>query len=117
MSSGKEYHELILDLLEQNSKEIKQLKKDVNTDLGSLKTDFQKECSEIKEDLSELKTARHVIKEHKEWKKDVTDVWSPPQMKESKDEIYVQKNKWAVGYGVFVAVQVIWIIYTFFSKK
>jgi len=117
MSTGREYHELILDLLEQNSAEIKKLKTDVNKEMSELRSDVNERCSEIKEELSELKHAKHVIKEHKEWKKDVTDVWSPPQMKESKDEIYVQKNKWAVGYGVFVAVQIIWIIYTFFSKR
>ena len=94
MSTGKEYNDLILDLLKEQGKDI----------------------SDIKEDIAELKTARHVIKEHKEWKREVTDVWSPPQMKESKDEVYNQKGKWMIGYGVFLTVQVLWVIYTFYSK-
>ena len=51
MSTGKEYNELILDLLKEQGSDI----------------------SDIKEDLAELKNARHVIKEHKEWKKDEED--------------------------------------------
>ena len=94
MSTSKEYNDLILDLLKEQGKDI----------------------SDIKEDIAELKAAKHVIKEHKEWKRDVTDVWSPPQMKESKNEIYTQKGKWSIGYGVFVTVQVLWVIYTFYSK-
>jgi hypothetical protein len=94
MSTGKEYNELILDLLKEQGKDI----------------------SDIKEDIADLKAAKHVIKEHKEWKREVTDVWSAPQMKESKDEIYTQKAKWLMGYGVFVTVQVLWVIYTFYSK-
>ena len=94
MSTSKEYNDLILDLLKEQGKDI----------------------SDIKEDIAELKTAKHVIKEHKEWKREVTDVWSPPQMKESKDEVYSQKSKWSIGYGVFVTVQVLWVIYTFYSK-
>jgi arginine deiminase len=117
MSAGKEYHDLILNLLEENSNEVKQLKKDINKELSDLRADVNKQCIEIKEEIHDLKSAKHLIKEHREWKKEVTDVWSPPQMKESKDEIYLQKNKWMVGYGVFVAVQVAWIIYTFFSKQ
>lgn len=94
MSTSKEYNELILDLLKEQGKDI----------------------SDIKEDVAELKTAKHVIKEHKDWKRDVNDVWSPTQMKEVKDEVYEQKNKWLIGYGVFIAVQIGWVIYTFFSK-
>ena len=56
MSTGKEYHELVLDLLEQNSSEIKDMKKDVNKELSDLKTDFTKQCSEIKEDIAELES-------------------------------------------------------------
>jgi ElaB/YqjD/DUF883 family membrane-anchored ribosome-binding protein len=117
MSTGNEYHELILNLLNENSEDIKQLKKDINRELSELKSELHDECSDVKQEISNLKAAKQIVIEQKKWKDKVNDVWSPPQMKESKDEIYIQKNKWAVGYGVFVAVQVIWIIYTFFSKK
>ncbi len=117
MSTGNEYHELILKLLNENSQNIKQLKKDINRELSDLKSELHNECSDVKEQISTLKAAKQIVLDQKIWKDKVNDVWSPPQMKESKDEIYIQKNKWAVGYGVFVAVQVIWIIYTFFSKQ
>jgi len=85
MSTGKEYNELILDLLKEQGKDI----------------------SDIKEDIAELKTARHVIKEHKDWKRDVTDVWSPPQMKEAKDEVYIQKGQWTKTIGILIGIELV----------
>jgi hypothetical protein len=95
MSTGKEYNDLILDLLKEQAKDI----------------------SEIKKDLAEIKTAKHIVRDYKDWKSKVDEVWSPTQMKEVKDEVYIQKNKWLIGYGIFIAVQIGWIVYTFYSKK
>jgi hypothetical protein len=33
--------------------------------------------------------------------KKVSDVWSPSQMKEAKDEIYKQKSRWVAAYNNF----------------
>jgi len=85
MSTSKELNELILDLLKEQGKDI----------------------SDIKEDIAELKTARHVIKEHKDWKRDVTDVWSPPQMKEAKDEVYIQKGQWTKTIGILIGIELV----------
>lgn len=85
MSANKEYNELILDLLKDQGKDI----------------------SEIKDDVAELKAARHIIKEHKEWKRDVTDVWSPPQMKEAKNEVYIQKGSWIKLTTILIISQVV----------
>jgi hypothetical protein len=46
MSTSKEYNELILDLLKEQGKDI----------------------SDIKEDIAQLKTAKHVVKDYKEWR-------------------------------------------------
>ena len=93
-ATSKEYNELILDLLKEQGKDI----------------------SDIKEDVAQLKTAKHILKDYKDWRCKVDECWSPTQMKEVKDEVYSQKIKWSVGYGIFIAAQVAWIVYTYFSK-
>jgi hypothetical protein len=93
------------------------LKKDINKELSDFKKELHEECGEIKQELSSLKAAKQILIDQKKWRDKVTDVWSPPQMKESKDEIYSQKTKWSVGYGVFIAVQAAWVLYTYLSKK
>ena len=95
MSTSKEYNELILDLLKEQGKDI----------------------SDIKEDVAELKTAKHVIKEHKDWKRDVTDVWSPPQMKEAKDEVYIQKGQWTKTIGILIGIELVVGVILFFVNK
>jgi ElaB/YqjD/DUF883 family membrane-anchored ribosome-binding protein len=117
MSTGKEYHELVLDLLEQNSSEIKDMKKDVNKELSDLKTDFTKQCSEIKEDIAELRTAKHVVRDYKEWRGKVDDVWSPPQMKEVKDEVYIQKGQWTKTIGILIGIELVVGVILFFVNK
>jgi ElaB/YqjD/DUF883 family membrane-anchored ribosome-binding protein len=94
MSTGKEYNELILDLLKEQSKDI----------------------SDIKEDIAELKTAKHVIKEHKAWKSKVDDVWSPPQMKEAKDEVYIHKGQWSKTIGIVIGIELVIGVILFFTK-
>jgi len=106
MSDFGKYQELILDLLERNSNEIKEFKSEVS-----------KQLNELQKDVNEISQAKHVIKEHKEWKKDVTDVWSPPQMKESKDEIYIQKSAWSKTIGILIGVELVVGIIIFFLKK
>jgi hypothetical protein len=85
MSTGKEYNELILDLLKEQGKDV----------------------SDIKEDVAELKSHRYLIREHKDWKREVTDVWSPPQMKEAKDEVYVQKGQWSKFMGITIGIELV----------
>ncbi len=65
---------------------------------------------EINNTLSDFKTTMKEVKEIKDWKKEVSDVWSPINMKDAEKEIYIQKGKWSIVYGVIVAINVIWIV-------
>ena len=94
MSTSKEYNDLILDLLKEQGKDI----------------------SDIKEDIAELKMAKHVIKEHKEWKREVTDVWSPKNMDSAHKEIYIQKAQWSKTIGILIGVELVVGVIIFFLK-
>lgn len=94
MSTGKEYNELILDLLKEQGKDI----------------------SDIKEDIAELKTAKHIVKDYKEWKGKVDEVWSPTQMKEVKNEVYTQKEQWTKTIGILIGVELVVGVILFFLK-
>jgi len=65
---------------------------------------------EINNTLSDFKTTIKEVKEIKDWKKEVLDVWSPVNMKEAEKEVYIQKGKWSIVYGVIVAINVVWIV-------
>jgi hypothetical protein len=106
MSEFGKYQELILDLLERNSNEIKDFKKDIS-----------KQLNDLQKDVTELNQSRHVIKEHKDWKKEVTDVWSPKNMETAHKEIYIQKSAWSKTIGILIGVELVVGIIIFFLKK
>jgi hypothetical protein len=47
------------------------------------------------------------MNQNSEWIHKVNDVWSPLQMKEAKDEIYKQKNRWVAAIAIISFIQVI----------
>jgi hypothetical protein len=82
-----------------------------------LRRDMDDRFREINDTLTKFKSTESEVKELKEWKNAVTEVWSPTQMKEAKDELYTQKSKWAIVVGVGLAVQVVWAFVLFFKDK
>lgn len=89
----------------------------LNEGQENLRKEMDERFQEINTTLADFKNTIKDVKELKEWKDKVTDVWSPPQMKESKDEVYNQKHKWSIVIGVGVAVQIVWAIVLFFKDK
>ena len=57
------------------------------------------------------------VEEIKSWKKEVIDVWSVAQMKQSKDEIYEQKNMWTKVIGISIGVQAVIATLLYFISK
>ena len=96
--------------------------KNINAELIMTRLDDLKESQEkivnemsnnfkkINNTLSDFKTTIKEVKEIKDWKKEVLDVWSPVNMKEAEKEVYIQKGKWSIVYGVIVAINVVWIV-------
>ena len=101
-----EYGRLVLAQLESLSEGQEKLRKDMDD-----------RFKEINDKIGDLKSAADGVKDLKEWKKEVNEVWSPSQMKEVKDELYRQKDKWAMVIGIGIAVQVLWVAVLFFLEK
>ena len=95
MSTGKEYNELILSMLREQASDI----------------------SDIKQDIAELRSTKHVVRDYKEWRGKVDDVWSPPQMLETKKEVYIQKGQWTKAMGILVGVEIVIGVILFFVTK
>lgn len=105
-SSWSEYGKLVLTQIEELQRNLKDNKKDMDDKLDGIYCKLN-EMTSIQKDLTEIKI----------WKEKVQDVWSVTQMKESKDELYKQKNKWFIVIGILSALQVLWAIFTFFKKN
>ena len=91
-----DFTKLILDELRGNRESVDSLRRDMDAKLEG-----------IREDISELKTTEREIAKLAKWQSQVTETWSPRQMKEAKDELYSQKNKWEKAVGVIAVIQVI----------
>lgn len=79
----------------------------LNQGQDELKKDLDAKFLELNAQISEVKTIEKELEEIKEWRERVVEVWSVPQMKQSKDEIYTQKNRWQIVTGIVIAIQVI----------
>lgn len=95
---------------------LKELER-LNEGQERLREDFEKKFTELNGKITEFKGTEQEVKELKEWREKVTDVWSPSQMKQSKDEIYEQKNKWSKVVGIIIAIQIIFTLIMAFKDK
>jgi len=72
-----------------------------------MREEMDRRFTQINTTLLEFKSTIKDVNEIKEWKKQVNDVWSTPQMKDAKDEVYEQKNRWSKTIGILIAVEVV----------
>ena len=101
-----EYGRLVLNELER-----------LNEGQNNLKLEIDKKFSELAEKMSDFKNTEKEVEEIKVWREKVTEVWSPKQMQQAKDEIYEQKNKWAKVLGIIIALQVLFTLFIAFKDK
>jgi len=102
-----DYSKLVLKELERLNDNYERMRQDIDTR-------FQ----EMQNTLSDFKNTERVVFDHKHWIEKVNDIWSPIQMKEAKDEIYSQKNKWVATVAILTFIQVaIGIIFLFFKTR
>ena len=89
---------------------LKELER-LNEGQDKLREDFDKQFRELNNKITQTtnnyENASQDLNNLKEWKDKVTEVWSVSQMKQSKDEVYEQKNKWQRVVGIVIAVQII----------
>jgi len=91
-----DFTQLILAELKSNREAVDSLRKDIDTKLESIRIDIQK-----------VHTTERELLELKKWRECVTETWSPRQMREAKDEIYDQKNRWSKAVGMLAVIQLI----------
>ena len=91
-----DFTQLILNELKSNREAVDSLRRDIDLKLDG-----------IKKDLADVKSTEKEITKLAKWQADVTETWSPRQMKEAKDEIYEQKNRWSKAVGVLAVLQLV----------
>ena len=94
---------------------LKELER-LNEGQDKLREDFDKKFNELNSRMTEFKSTESDVKNLKEWREKVTEVWSPTQMKQSKDELYDQKNRWSRVVGVVIALQILFTLFVAFKS-
>ena len=84
---------------------LKELER-LNENYDRMRTDMDNRFSELNQKLTEVKNIEGRVDSHSRWIEKVNDVWSPTQMKEAKDEIYKQKNRWVAAIAILSFIQI-----------
>lgn len=91
-----EYSKLVLKELER-----------LNENHEKMRSDFDTRLNEMNLKLNDVKGIEKSVNKNSEWIQKVNDIWSPVQMKEAKDELYRQKNRWVAVIAIMSFIQVI----------
>ena len=95
---------------------LKELER-LNDNYERMRQDIDSRFQEMHNSLSDFKNTERLVSDQKIWIEKVNDVWSPQQMKEAKDEIYNQKNKWVATIAIISFIQIILGFIIFFFKN
>jgi hypothetical protein len=95
---------------------LKELER-LNDNYEKMRLDIDSRFQEMQNTLSDFKNTERLVSDQKVWIEKVNDVWSPQQMKEAKDEIYSQKNKWVATVAIVTFLQIVLGFVIFFIKK
>jgi hypothetical protein len=85
---------------------LKELER-LNEGQERLREDLEKRFNDSNTRMTGFNSTQDEVKDLRDWKNKVTEVWSPTQMSQAKDELYRQKNQWQKTMGIIIAVQVI----------
>lgn len=94
---------------------LKELER-LNDNYEKMRSDIDIRFKEMNDVLSDFKNTEKTVADQKAWIEKVNDVWSPVQMKEAKDELYKQKNKWVATIAIITFIQILISIASFFIK-
>jgi hypothetical protein len=84
---------------------LKELER-LNDNYDKMRSDMDNRFSELNNKLTKVKNVEKSVITQNAWIEKVNDVWSPTQMKEAKDEIYRQKNRWVAAIAIVTFVQI-----------
>jgi polyhydroxyalkanoate synthesis regulator protein len=85
---------------------LKELER-LNENHEKMRSDFDTRLNEMNLKLNDVKGIEKSVNQNTEWIQKVNDVWSPLQMKEAKDELYKQKNRWVAAIAIMSFIQVV----------
>ena len=85
---------------------LKELER-LNENHEKMRSDFDTRLNEMNLKLNDVKGIEKSVNQNSEWIQKVNDIWSPIQMKEAKDELYRQKNRWVAVIAIMSFIQVI----------
>jgi len=85
---------------------LKELER-LNDNYEKMREDIDSRFKEMNSVLSDFKNTEKIVFDQKSWIEKVNDIWSPVQMKEAKDELYRQKNKWIATVAIITFTQFI----------
>ena len=94
--SWNDYSKLVLKELER-----------LNENYDKMRTDMDTRFGELNQKLTEVKNVEKSVSLNTAWIDKVSEVWSPSQMKEAKDEIYKQKNRWVAAIAIISFIQIL----------
>jgi hypothetical protein len=97
-----EYSRLVLAELEKLNKNVGELSNDID---------------HLKEDMTKIKALKYGVDDLKEWRKDISEVASPTQLKELTDEVQSLKTFKTVAVTVWAVVQIGFGIFIAFFKR
>lgn len=84
---------------------LKELER-LNENYDKMRTDMDSRFGELNQKLTEVKNIEKTVTLNALWIEKVSEIWSPSQMKEAKDELYKQKNRWVGAIAIISFVQV-----------
>jgi ElaB/YqjD/DUF883 family membrane-anchored ribosome-binding protein len=79
----------------------------MNNNYESLRENLEEKFKDINNKLSDVKNTEKSVQDIKLWQEKINEVWSPSQMKEAKDEVYKQKNRWTATIAILLFIQII----------
>jgi hypothetical protein len=85
---------------------LKELER-LNENHEKMRSDFDLRLNEMNLKLNDVKGIEKSVNQNSEWIQKVNDIWSPVQMKEAKDELYRQKNRWVAAIAVMSFIQIL----------
>jgi hypothetical protein len=85
---------------------LKELER-LNENHEKMRSDFDLRLNEMNLKLNDVKGIEKSVNQNSEWIQKVNDVWSPVQMKEAKDELYRQKNRWVAAIAIMSFIQIL----------
>lgn len=95
---------------------LKELER-LNENHEKMRTDFDSRLNEMSLKLNDIKGIEKTVNQNSDWIQKVNDIWSPIQMKEAKDEIYRQKNRWVAVIAIMSFIQiVVGVVLTLWGK-